>query len=444
MKINDILFDFSYFIVRKREVVSYYHKFLDTQWWPYDKLKEAQNKQLRCLLSFVNNNIPYYKNFFQIKGINLDEGGKNIDLEKIPILNKKIIKDNYDLFFPVSINKMNYSKGSTGGSTGEPLKYFMSKEDKEIGIALLHRGWNYGGYKPGEKMAIIAGSSLIPSTSSFLKKWFISQFRNIRYYSSYGLSEKNLVNMIKNLNQFRPKYIRGYASSIYTLASFIKNYNFKLNFSPRAIFTTAEKLYTTNRKTIEEVFDTEVFDNYGLNDGGVSAYECKEHCGMHIDMERSILEVVDENNKQVVGRPGRILATSLYNFVFPFIRYETGDIGIVENRYCSCGRELPILKEIIGRTTDVIKINGRIIGSPVLTVLFGKFDIEQYQIIQEKENSLVCKIVRGKTFNKEDELFIKKSLISHVGSFELIFQYVDSIIPDQDNKYKFIINKVHK
>ena len=108
---------------------------------------------------------------------------------------------------------------------------------------------------------------------------------------------------------------------------------------------------------------------------------------------------------------------------------------------CSCGRQLPLLKELVGRMTDVLDVKGQKIGSPVLTVLFGKFDIEQYQIIQESNESLTCRIVKGTTYRKDDEEFIRESLISHLGPVDIVFEYVPSIEPQEGNKHKFIIDR---
>jgi len=162
---------------------------------------------------------------------------------------------------------------------------------------------------------------------------------------------------------------------------------------------------------------------------------------MHIDTERAILEVVNENGEQVIGKIGRILATSLFNYAFPFIRYDTGDLGVLVHSECPCGRKMPLLKEIVGRVTDFLKLNGKIIGSPVLTVLFGKFDIEQYQIVQETEDSIICRIVKGKTYGREDERFIRESFFKHVGPIKVMFKYVPTIKPEGESKYKFIINR---
>jgi len=436
-----LLFQASYSLVGKASVIRHYKKFMETQWWPYDRLVELQVEQLQRLLHFAYEQVPYYKRLFDSLGLKPSDIRDLKDLQKLPILTKATIRQHWAQMVPRNISMLRYIHNSTGGSTGEPLQHLMSMEDYTRGIALLLRGWSYGGYRPGDRMVKIAGSSLIPTTQSCLRSWLISLLRNIRSYSSYGMSDETLIKYIQSLNKLKPDFLRGYASSIYILARFIQDNNIPIKFRPRAVFTTAEKLLEAQRRVIEEVFRTEVFDNYGLNDGGVSAYECEEHCGMHIDMERAILEVVDENGRQIFGKPGKILATSLYNYAFPFIRYDTGDIGVVIHSKCSCGRQLPLLKELVGRTTDVLDVKGRKIGSPVLTVLFGKCDIEQYQIIQDSDESLICRIVKGPTYSKDDEEFIRKSLISHLGPVDITFDYVPSIVADAGNKHKFIIDR---
>jgi len=428
--------------LKSPQLLKYYRQFQRTQWCSFSELKERQEKQLRKLIGFVYKNVPYYTKLFNQIGVKPSDITTVNDLERLPILTKQIIKRNWQDFVPKNINKLKYVSGSTGGSTGTPLKYRMSLEDYERGIALLFRGWGYAGYKLGDKVAIIAGSSLIPTTKSDLKKKIHGFFLNQRYYSSFDMSEKNLFQYFCDINKWKPDFIRGYASSIYLFAKFIQDNNLRLEFQPKAIFTTAEKLFDKQRYLIEQVFNTKVFDNYGLNDGGISAYECEAHNGLHIDMERAILEVVDNNGKQIINKEGKILATSLYNYDLPFIRYDTGDLGVISDSKCACGRKTFLLKEIVGRVTDFLKLNNIIIGSPVLTVLMGKFDIEQYQIIQENYDSITCKIIKGKTYKKEDEEFIRRSFYRHVGKINIKFDYVNSIPITKSGKYKFIINNL--
>ncbi len=435
------LFQASYLLTRKSSVITHYRELMETQWWSHDDLAAMQLEQLRRLLAFSYAHVPYYHELFDALGLEAASVTSVGDLQRLPILTKQTIKQHRAKLQLIDRKGLRYEHGSTGGSTGEPLQYLMTIEDLTRGIALLHRGWSYGGYSPGDRMAKIAGSSLVPTVQSALHRWAVSLLRNVRSYSTYGMSSEMLMRYTRSLNDFKPKFLRGYASSIYTVASFIRERDLTVKFRPRAVFTTAEKLLEGQRRVIEEVFGTEVFDNYGLNDGGVSAYECEQHNGMHIDMERAILEVVDENGCQVIGRPGRILATSLHNYAMPFIRYDTGDIGVMDYCCCSCGRRLPLLKDLVGRTTDVLEVNGRKIGSPVLTVLLGKFDIEQYQIVQESADSLTCRIVRGVGYTKRDEEAIRKSLTSHLGPVDIIFDYATSLNVEAGTKHKFIIDR---
>lgn len=431
------------YLLKRSNVIRYYNNFQETQWQSFDWLIAQQEKQLRKLVNFVYKNVPYYTNLFNQISVRPSSIATIKDLEKLPILTKQIIKHNWEEFIPINIDKLKYKIGSTGGSTGEPLKYRMSIEDYEKGVTLLYRGWGYAGYKLGDKVAVIAGSSLIPDAKSNLKKKIQNLFLNCRDYSSFDMSEENLSKYFHDISNWKPNFIRGYASAIYLFAKFIRENNLKLEFRPEAIFTTAEKLFDKKRELIERIFNVKVFDNYGLNDGGISAYECEKHNGMHIDTERAVLEVVDDNGRQVINQKGKILATNLYNYALPFIRYDTGDLGVISDSKCTCDRKTPLLKEIAGRVTDFLKLNNIIIESPVLTVLMGKFDIEQYQIIQDSPTSMIIKIVRGKTYDKKrDEGIIKNSFFCHVGKINIEFQYVDSISATKAGKEKFIINNL--
>ena len=435
------IFQLSYSL-RRPQLIRYYNEFEKTQWLPFEQLRDMQEEQLRNLIAFAYTQVPYYARLFNELGLKPADITGIQDLEKLPILTKQTIKQDWPKFAPRNIGQLRHIVRSTGGSTGTPLTYRMSAEDYERGVALLYRGWGYGGYRLGDSVAVIAGSSLMPTTGSTVRKKVQDYLLNKQSYSSFGMSADTLLRYVHSINRFRPRFIRGYASAIYHFAKFTASSGLELNFQPQAVFSASEKLLDQQRKVIERVLGAKVFDTYGLHDGGVSAYECEAHAGMHVDTERAILEVVDENGEQVFGKPGRILATCLYNYALPFIRYDTGDLGVLAESQCPCGRKTPLLEEITGRLTDLLNLNGRIIGSPVLTVLFGGFDIEQYQIIQTGHNSIVCKIVRGKTYEKQDEEFIRESFLTHVGSIDIRFEYVDSIVPPGGNKHKFIISAI--
>ena len=379
--------------------------------------------------------MPYYSDLFRKLKLRTSDFKSISDLNKIPVLNKQIILDNYDGFFPRNYNEK-FINASTGGSTGEPLKYRMSKDDYSRGVSLLYRGLNQGGYSPGDKIAVLAGGSLVKNNSSYKSK-IANIVLNYKKFSSYGVSDEDLEVYYKTLKKWQPDFFRGYASSLTLFAKYcIEN---KKDLTFKSVFSTAEMLTSVQRKIIEEAFNTKVYNNYGLNDGGISAYEVNTNNEFIIDTERSILEIVHDS-ENIFNDNGKIIATSLYNYAFPFIRYDTGDNGTqILNPNSKDKRK--ILTNLRGRTTDFIVINDKTIGSPVLTILMGKIDAIKYQIIQKKDQSLEIRVLKGKDYNKEQENFIIESLTSNIGKdLKIDFIYTDVFIKS-DNKHKFIIRE---
>jgi phenylacetate-CoA ligase len=215
--------------------------------------------------------------------------------------------------------------------------------------------------------------------------------------------------------------------------------------SLNAIYTTAEKLLPHMKKNIEDVFDCDVYDNYGLNDGGVGAYECSEHNGLHIDTERSIMEVVDDSRQQISDGIGNVLATGLYNYAMPFIRYDTGDMGYIIEDKCGCGRKSTLLKEIIGRSVDILQTpEGKSVHGWFLLYIFWEYGegIKEYQVIQKKIDEIEIKIVPDDTFNEKNLNIIKQIILEKSKVWNIKFRLVDEIKRTNAGKYKFIISNV--
>lgn len=422
-----------------------YKKLIRNQWKSYDELKQDQEKQLRHLVEFAYENVPYYRNLFK----DLDVLPKDVqtieDLEKLPILTKDILKEHWEEFKPANLSLMRYYSRATGGSTGAPMQYRLSKHDRFLSGALLYRGWGYGGFELGDKMVLLAGASLDIGTKSNLTTKAHEIVRNIRKLSSFDMGEHEMQEYARVLNSFRPHFIRGYASSIYFFARWLKENQFSVP-SPKAVFTTAEKLFPYMRKTIENVFDCDVYDNYGMNDGGVTAYECSEHAGLHIDTERSIMEVVDRDGCAVDRGEGQILATSLYNYAMPFIRYAPGDEGLLLDEPCACGRGYPLLKEILGRQQEMlITPEGRHIHGEYISHIFGRLShVREFQVIQTEIDQLVFNIVPELGFDEKCLDYIRSVVGSRSKGWRLQFQFVDAIERTGAGKYKFIINKLVK
>lgn len=400
------------------------------------KIKQSLKNRLFEQLTYSVSNVEYYKKY-ELEMAGMDISNILDKYDSLPILKKQDVVKNRDSLISSSFEKSKLIERRTGGSTGETLSFYVSDTDLVISNALLHRGWHRGGYRLGNKIAIIAGGSLVSKKLNIRTK-ITDYFLSYRRFSSYGVDEKKLEEYCLELNRFKPLFLRGYASSLYLLANYIAKSKSELNYKLSAIFTTSEMLSFEQRCFIEKVFKAKVFDGYGLDDGGLTAFECQYNDGYHIDIDRSYLEVVNDSGKLVFGEVGRIIATNLTEKGMPLIRYETGDLGILTPRVCKCGEENYLLTSLSGRTTDTLDFGGTLIGGPVLTVLMGQTSAKQYQFIQTSENSLQINIVSDDKF-KKDEMLIRQSLESHVENISVTFNYVDIIVPVEGKKHKFIL-----
>jgi phenylacetate-CoA ligase len=418
-----------------------YRKLIKNQWRRYEELKAEQETQLRQMVSFAYQNVPYYHKLFNRLGLKPGDIKTIKDLEKLPFLNKEIINKNPNDFKPLYLKKIKHSTAATGGTSGTPMQYRLSDIDRFMGGAILYRGWGYGGYQLGDRMVFLAGSSLAVDKRSFLITRANELVRNLKKLSSFDMGEREMREYASIINSFRPKFIRGYASSLYFFACWLEKNDVKLH-ELKGIFSTSEKLYPAMRAKITGVFGCPVFDTYGLYDGSVTAFECEEHAGLHIDTERSVMEIVDRNGEQMSSGEGRIVATSLYNYAMPFLRYDTGDDGNLLAGSCSCGRGYRLLKEVNGRTVDVLVTpEGKSVhGWFFLYIFWEQQGIREYQVIQETLDRIVIKIVPDDGFDERQLDRIRTVVRSRSEGWNLEFRIVDRIERTGSGKYKFIKN----
>lgn len=415
-----------------------------TQWWSPEKLKELQNERLRALIEHAYENVPYYHRIFEERKLT----DKNIqtvdDLQKLPVLTKEIIRRNFSDLIATDSRKRRPFLNSTSGSTGEPLKYYLDMEVSSVNWAGMFRGWGWAGYKLGDKRATLAGSSLVPDSSPSLVKRLRWLGERDRPFSAVHMDDKRMALYAEKITAYMPRFLRGYPSAIYIFASYLKRTNSN-TIRPTAVFTTAEMLLSQHREVIEKQFGCRVFDQYGCYDGGAQAMECSEHSGFHISAEKVIMEFVDEDNKPAAsGCSGEILTTDLHNYTMPFIRYAVRDKGTLSARQCPCGRGLPLMESIEGRTTDFITFsNGVTLSGPALTLVFGNCNIKHYQVIQEAKDKLVIKVIKAEDYSDRDTEHFLGVIRAHAGKNIVIeVQFVDEIPATKGGKWRFIISNV--
>ena len=192
-----------------------YKKFKVNQWLDYNLQKERQEIQLRQLIKYSYERVPYYRKLFDENNISYTSIETIKDLEKIPILTKKKIKNNWDGLKPLGLKNIPHYTFATGGTTGTPVKFRLDKYDRLLGLVLLYVGWSKSGYRLSDKTIFLGGASLDIDQSSFLVQKIHELGRNVRKLSSFDMGPEELQKYSRILNKYEPKFIRGYASAIY-------------------------------------------------------------------------------------------------------------------------------------------------------------------------------------------------------------------------------------
>ena len=298
--------------------------------------------------------------------------------------------------------------------------------------------------KKGDAYASIQGRVICPTTQNKPPFWRKNYINNQLFLSSFHLHKKYLPSYFEKLASDNIQFIEGYPSTLYTLASYLKSTN--QSFQLKAVLTSSETLFDFQRDTIEKAFQCKIFDFYGMAERTVFATECSYHSGHHLNQDYGITEFLSDSGSPVdIGKTGRIISTSLHNFGFPLIRYQTNDSCALKNKPCGCGRSFPLMDDVATKNEAIVTLpDGRWISPSVLTHPFKPMDnIVESQIIQEDLHNIRICIVKNEHYTKKDEEILLDSFCSRVGNEVNVFiDYVSEISKTKTGKLKWVVSHV--
>jgi phenylacetate-CoA ligase len=255
------------------------------------------------------------------------------------------------------------------------------------------------------------------------------------------------INYIKKIKNFKPKYIISYPSAITFLSKYMAENKIDKITKIKAIFCHGEPLYSWEIEYIKNSFNCRVLDIYGHGEKSVIAATCEYSNNYHIFSDYCIVELIDKNDKIIneEGKIGELVVTGLKSFIFPFIRYKTGDLGIYTSTKCKCGREYPMIKSIIGRINEyIITKNGNKIHLIEINQFIAKnsIHIKKWQFIQEKEGYISLLIIVDDKFSNKDFDKLHNNFNKKYGNdFNINIKKVDEIIQTGSAKHHFLIQK---
>jgi len=414
-----------------------------TQWWDAGKLRELQLARLRNLLQSAAKNVPYYRALFNRLNFIPDEVRELSDLARLPLLTKADIRAN--LTSMKSRKAVGLTRYNTGGSSGEPLIFFLGKERISHDVAAKWRATRWWGVDIGDPEVVVWGSPIELGAQDRLREWRDALMRT-ELMPAFEMSEEKLDGFVERIAERRPKMLFGYPSALAYIARHAETRGVALErLGIEVAFVTSEKLYEDQRRDIERIFGCRVANGYGGRDAGFIAHECPAG-GMHITAEDIIVETVDESGRPVdLGASGEIVVTHLATRDFPFIRYRTGDVGVMDDRKCACGRGLPLLKEIQGRSTDfVVAQDGTVMHG--LALIYAVRDIpgvRQFKVIQESLERTRILLSTDAGFSESDVATIRKGISDRLGaSVEVCVERVREVPREASGKYCYVVSHV--
>jgi phenylacetate-CoA ligase len=382
--------------------------------WSTARVRAYQDARVRELVAYCWQHVPYYRAKWAAAIASPAEIRGVADLVRLPLLAKDELRDNLPALTTTS-RLVRSAPARSGGSTGRPTLFRMTRYDEEMAWAQMYLAWQWAGWRVGDPFLAVGGQSIgVGLTDNRTwKDWIVNRWVT----SGSNLTLERTKALAASPHFHGVRLIYGYPSAIFELCDLLRTIGERPR-SLRGVICTAEVMRPEVRAGIEQALGVRVHDQWGLNDGGLFAAEGPARDGLHVFFMRGVLEIVDAQDRTITENkvPGRAIATCLTNRATPFVRYETGDDVHWHSDAPSAGIAWPRIGPVDGRTGDVIHLpSGRRIAMPGLTLVMRWLEgLRQYQFIQSGPSSVTARLERGPgyTLSEQDTLAYLSDKIS--------------------------------
>ncbi|MEQ9462276.1 MAG: AMP-binding protein [Haliea sp.] len=429
--------------LKGHDTIAVHRAMEQSQWLAPEAMAQLQRDNLRRFLVQIGGTVPYYQALFAELGFNPESVDSVADLQRLPLLDKATIRAHTEQL--KARDARGLKRFNTGGSSGEPLIFYLGNERVSHDVAAKRRATRWWGVDIGDREIVVWGSPIELGSQDRVRLLRDKLFRT-ELLSAFEMSQANLQKFVERIRQFRPRMLFGYPSSLALIAQFAGEQGIALDgLGIRVAFVTSERLYEHQREAIERAFGCPVANGYGGRDAGFIAHACPQG-SLHITSEDMVVEIVDTAGKVVpAGESGEIVVTHLFTSEFPFVRYRTGDVGTLSDRPCACGRGLPVLASVEGRTTDfVTAADGTILhGLALIYVLRDMPGVANFRIVQESLELTRVEVVPREILTEGMVGEIRQGLQARLGQGVAIeVNEVDAIAREQSGKFRYVVSRV--
>jgi phenylacetate-CoA ligase len=408
-----------------------------------ERIVAFQSRKLKSVVQHAYENVPYYRELFNLAGLKPVDIRAIDDLSLIPVTSSKDYRKHpVQRTLTRGMRLKSLFCHSTSGSTSRPFNIFRTSLEEHLINMFRIRAMSQLGVKVSDRLGRLKILGLSGNKGKLLR----SLRQGLHIYREHLIDcfqprEK----ILEELHRFVPDVVLGYPSFITHVAPFPSENEFR-NIRPRMVITGGESLTPFSRKRLKEGFNAEVYDTYGANEFNLVAWQCRESDFYHVCDDNIILEVLNNGKSALPGERGEVVATSLHAYAMPFIRYSLGDIATKGPETCPCGQPFSTLASIQGRVHDYFLLpdgpmHPNEISIPI--VMNAGSWIDRYKIIQEKEDRIKFCIKPLKDVKEEDLDFVSKLARERLGDrVDFCVEIVNELPFDPGGKFRVSRSRV--
>lgn len=428
------------------------HAAVEREHWTPAEWRRWREHELGKLLLHARTQVPYYRDYWDQQTRAGRPAGAWETLANWPILDKSIIRNNFERLVADTRASEKTSVDMTSGTTGQPVRLVNSRSAARRWYALCEARLRYWhGLGREDRWANFGGKVIVPVAQTKPPFWVWSSALKQLYLSPYHLSPQNLDYYLDALRDHQVKYILGLSSALKILAQRLIETG-RDDVRLQLILTSSEQLTRSQRQTIAAGFRCPVRETYGTSEYAIGASEC-EHGSMHLWPDVGMYELL-RGGEVVESGTGDLLTTSFINPVMPLIRYKLGDRvtllsssaggGAAAASGCACGRTLPLLGAIEGRSGDVlIAADGREV-SPANTETIFDIDVPfaETQICQKDIGSFEVRYVPNGPVRDEHLESLSARMKQRFGEVRIDFCEMTAIPRGPNGKFRAVVSEI--
>jgi phenylacetate-CoA ligase len=411
------------------------------QSWTRTELEAYQAEQVRHLARVAYDTTPFWRRRFDEAGIGPQDLRTPADLVKLPLLEKDEVRRYGEQMISTRYPRRDYAQAPTGGSTGLPLLIYTPRQVLGRYYGFLWGRQRHGLVRLGEPFASFTGLQLVSPARTKPPFWRRNWAARQTCYSVFHLRPDFMEHYVRDLNSREIVWWEGYGGAMAVIASFIEQSGIEFTNFPRVVLPCCEELSPGYRETLSRVLRARVWDHYGNGEmaGAITEYECGHY---HVDLDYSVIEMLPfaEDEGETIYE---MVVTGFVNDGWPLIRYRIGDLCTLEPDTRCPVHAGPVVKRIHGRTGHVIRTPDGHMFTNISVITKKCRNIQAMQVVQERLDQLVIRVVKAPGFTPGDEDFLLHQFrLKYGGKLELSVCYVDALEKTRGGKVLSIISRL--